>query len=105
MHPESQPFSTPNQGLPPVSQPSGKFIVQLFLVPGLIVCLIVCVLLVVNWLFSGPRSPDAFLKRLDDTNPEVRWRAASDLAQVLLRDPQLAQNAEPIPGPQFSRQA
>ncbi len=94
MQPQSQPTSPANGGLPPVTPPSGKFILQLFLVPGLIVCMIVCLLLVVNWLFSGPRSPDAYLKRLDDLNPEVRWRAASDLAQVLMRDPQLARNAD-----------
>ncbi len=86
--------STPTAGLPPVHPPTGKFIVELFLVPGLIVGLIVCLLLVVNWMFSGPRSPEAFLSRLEESNPEVRWRAASDLAQVLKRDPQLAGNAD-----------
>jgi hypothetical protein len=96
---QGQPVSPTNGlgglggALPPVTPPSGKFIVQLFLVPGLIVCLIVCLLLVVNWLLSGARSPDDFLKRLDDSNVEVRWRAASDLAQVLLRSPELARNA------------
>lgn len=80
-------------GLPPVTPPSGKFIVQLFLVPGLIVGLIVCMLLLFNWLFSGPRSPEAFLSRLDDNNHEIRWRAAADLAQVLKRDEHLAGNA------------
>jgi hypothetical protein len=80
-------------GLPPVAPPSGKFIVQLFLVPGLIVGVIVCVLLLFNWLFGGPRSPEAFLSRLDDTNFEIRKRAAADLAQVLKRDDQLAGNA------------
>lgn len=80
--------------LPPVNPPTGKFIVQLFLVPGLIVALIVCLLLLVNWLFSGPRSPQAYLGRLDDSNSEVRWRAASDLSQVLKRDQQLASNAD-----------
>jgi hypothetical protein len=80
----------PPPGLPPVSPPSGKFIVQLFLVPGMIVGLIVCVLLLFNWWFGGPRSPQAFLQKLDDPNTEVRWRAAADLAQVLKRDGHLA---------------
>jgi hypothetical protein len=83
----------PKPGLPPVAPPSGKFIVQLFLVPGMIVGLIVCVLLLFNWMFGGPRSPEAFLNRLDDANTEVRWRAAADLAQVLKRDENLAGNA------------
>jgi hypothetical protein len=83
----------PQPGLPPVAPPSGKFIVQLFLVPGLIVGLIVCVLLLFNWLFGGPRSREAFLSNLDNTNFEVRQRAAAELAQVLKRDDQLAGDA------------
>jgi hypothetical protein len=83
----------PPPGLPPVAPPTGKFIVQLFLVPGLIVGLIVCVLLLFNWVFGGPRSPEAFLGKLDDANTEVRWRAAADLAQVLKRDDNMAGDA------------
>jgi hypothetical protein len=96
MQSESQPASAPpgGGGLPPVTPPSGKFILELFLVPGLIVTLIVCLLLFVNWFFSGPSSPEAFLKKLDDPNPEQRWRGASDLAQVLPRDEHLARNAD-----------
>jgi hypothetical protein len=80
--------------LPPVHPPSGKFILELFLVPGLIVGLIVCLLLLANWFLSSPQTPEAFLKRLDDPNIEVRWRAASDLAQVLPRNDKLAANPE-----------
>src|SRR5262249_3950979 len=78
----------------------GKFIGQLFLVPGLIVGLLVLLLLFVGWLagtfFGGltgaAHTPDQFLQRLDDPNPDVRWRAAEALAQVLLRDEELASN-------------
>ncbi len=80
----------PQPGLPPVAPPSGKFIVQLFLVPGLIVGLVVCVLLLFSWLFGGTRSPAAYLQRLDDPNTDIRWRAAADLADVLTRDEHLA---------------
>jgi len=83
----------PPPGLPPVAPPSGKFIVQLFLVPGLIVGLIVCVLLLFNWAFGGPRSPASILANLDNNNFEVRKRAAAELAQVLKRDEQLAGDA------------
>src|SRR5579864_9281961 len=81
-------------GLPPVQPPSGRHIARMFIVPGLIVASIVGILLVFTWLFGGPRSPEAFLKKLDDPNPEVRWRTASDLAQVLLRDKEMAANAD-----------
>jgi hypothetical protein len=93
MSSESYTAGPPRQGLPPVAPPSGKFIVQLFLVPGLIVGLIVGVLLLFNWLFGGPRSPQAILANLDNANFEVRQRAAAELAQVLKRDDQLAGNA------------
>jgi hypothetical protein len=91
---QSEPVSSvgppPPKGLPPVVPPSGGFIIQLFLVPGLIVTAIVLLLLVFNWYLNGSRSPEQFLTNLDNTNPEVRWRAASDLAQILLRDDRLA---------------
>jgi hypothetical protein len=97
--PNSQPPTSPN-GLPPVSPPSGKFIVQLFLVPGLIVGLIVVLLLIVHWMFGGPRNPEAILKKLDDSNAEVRWREAADLAQILPRDQRLA--SDPVFGLQLA---
>lgn len=80
--------------LPPVVAPSGKFIAQLFLVPGLIVASAVVVLLGFSWLAGGNRSPEAFVRDLESSNPDIRWRTASDLAQVLRRDPGLASNAE-----------
>lgn len=90
------PGSGPH-GLPPVAPPSGKFLAQLFLVPLLIVAAIALFFVVFLWLFGGSfgglggtRSPAQLLEKLDRGNPEVRWRAASDLAQVLLRDDRLA---------------
>jgi HEAT repeat protein len=73
------------KGLPLVAPPSGRFIVQLFLVPGLIVAVAVLILLGFRYLVSGTQTPQEFLKKLDDPNPEVRWRGASELAQVLQR--------------------
>jgi hypothetical protein len=77
-------------GLPAVQPPSGKFIAQLFLVPFIIVSVVVGFLLLVNWLVGNARSPDDFLSKLDNSNVDVRWRGAQDLAQVLLRDEHLA---------------
>src|SRR4029077_21124372 len=87
------PIPDPTKGLPPVTPPSGRHIVQLFLVPGLIVARAVTVLLGFSWLASGSRSPEQILKNIDSTNADIRWRAASDLAQVLKRDDKLAADA------------
>jgi hypothetical protein len=78
------------KGLPVVVPLSGKFLAQLFLVPGVIVSGAVLVLLGFSWLAGGPRSPEEFLKGLRNPNPDIRWRTASDLAQVLPRDERLA---------------
>ncbi len=80
------------KGLPVVVPPSGKFIAQLFLVPFLIVTLVVCFLITINWLVGGARSPKDFLDKLDSANPEVRWRGAEELAQYLQREESLAAN-------------
>jgi hypothetical protein len=82
-----QPSVTPNPppGLPPVQPPSGRFIVQLFVVPGLIIFLIVLVLLGLSYVRKREREPEFFLQQLDSDNVEIRWRGASDLAQILKR--------------------
>lgn len=83
-------------GLPPVQPPSGGMILRLFLVPFLIVAVLIGVYLggrlVHAWL-TGGNAPDRYLRRLDSNNPEIRWRAASDLSQELPRSPQLAADA------------
>ena len=92
MNEESPPPPVPDPALalPPVRPPSGRHIVQLFLVPGLIVGGAVTILLGFSWLAGGSRTPDQFLKNIDSANADIRWRAASDLAQVLKRDENLA---------------
>src|SRR5207302_2082003 len=47
-------------GLPPVAPPTGKFLIQLFLVPGVIVALVVGLLLICDWLINRPRSPESY---------------------------------------------
>src|SRR4051812_42635655 len=70
-------------GLPPVTPPSGKFIAQLFLVPGLIVLLAVLLMMSFTYFLSSRYTPEKFLNNLDNANTDIRWRGASDLAQVL----------------------
>src|SRR5437870_3880260 len=79
----ASPPST-NQGLPPVEPPSGRFIVQLFVVPGLLVLVVVMVLMGLFYL-TARQSPDYFLRQLDSDNDDIRWRGASDLALILKR--------------------
>jgi hypothetical protein len=88
--PAAPPIPDPLKGLPPVQPPSGRHIAQLFLVPGLIVGGAVTILLGFSWLAGGSRTPQQFLKNIDSANNDIRWRAASDLAQVLKRDEKLA---------------
>src|SRR6185312_8694765 len=96
--PSSNGAAKPDPGLPTVTPPSGGMFLRLFGVPALIVGGVVLVLIVAQPLigtatkfllgraWGGSRTPEQFLHDLDDSNPEVRWRAANDLTQVLLRD-------------------
>src|SRR5437764_4481281 len=94
----SEPISSPSmpqRGLPPVTPPSGRFIAQLFLVPGMIVLVAVLLLLAFRYLLSGGYEPTNFLKQLDSDNADIRWRGASDLAQVLKRPESVNLRADP----------
>jgi hypothetical protein len=82
----------PPKGLPSVVPPSGKEIARLFLTPLLIVIGLVIPLVGFFWLFSGAWTPEDYLAKLDDPNPDVRWRGAEYLGQMLLRDDNLASN-------------
>jgi hypothetical protein len=84
------------RGLPPVEPPSGRMFIQLFFVPLLIVGVLVGLYLVGS-MFLGKgdrsRSGQAYLRDLDNANPDIRWRAASDLSQQLPRSPEMAADA------------
>src|SRR5262249_51356469 len=71
-------------GLPPVQPPSGRFIAQLFVVPGLIILVVVLVVMGLSY-WNRARDPAYYLVQLDSDNSDVRWRGASDLAQILKR--------------------
>jgi hypothetical protein len=101
----SEPTTPPaDPGLPPVEPPSAQLMVRLFLVPGLIVAGLVLLFLAGPMLYravsgalglsSSDATADQYLRRLDSDNLDIRYRAASDLAQVLLRNDELA--ADPV---------
>src|SRR5438552_1120156 len=92
--PASFPDGVPARGLPPVAPPSGRFIAQLFLVPGAIVLLAVLLLLMFRNLFGGGYTPAEFLRQLGNANADIRWRGASDLAQVLEKSESLPLRAD-----------
>jgi hypothetical protein len=87
----------PDPGLPTVTPPSGGMFLRLFGVPALIVGGLVMVLIVVQpflgKFFRSNVSPEQVLRDLDNSNKEVRGRAANDLVQVLLRDDELASDS------------
>ncbi|HTQ38849.1 MAG TPA: HEAT repeat domain-containing protein [Pirellulales bacterium] len=80
-HSQRSPLS-PDDALPPVEPPSAGFLVQLFLIPGLIVAIIVVVWLLFHWLAQMGNDPREYVKKLRGNN-EVRWQAAVNLAGVL----------------------
>jgi hypothetical protein len=98
------PAPPPAPGLPPVQPPSVQVAVRLFLVPALIVLGLVGLFLagphLARWVGNifghggDNRTAAQFLKGLDSSNPEKRWRTASDLAQVLLRKEELASDVD-----------
>src|ERR1700730_1923169 len=89
------PPARPVRGLPPVTPPSGRLIAQLYLVPGMIVLVAVVLLLAFRYLLGGGYAPENFIKQLDSDNADIRWRGASDLAQVLKRPESMNLKADP----------
>jgi hypothetical protein len=83
--PSANDATKPTQGLPPVQPPSGRFIAQLFVIPGLIIFVVVLLYIGSTMLVTREHEPNHFLNQLDNDNAEIRWRGASDLAQILKR--------------------
>jgi HEAT repeat protein len=70
---------SPDDALPPVEPPSAGFLVQLFVIPGVIVAIIVVVWLLFHWLAHMGNDPRVYISKLRG-NAETRWQAASNLA-------------------------
>jgi hypothetical protein len=83
--------------LPPVEQPSARFIIQLFVVPALIVMLIVAVWLSFNWLVRSTQlGPDKLIQGIEQGPSVARWQRARELADLLhdKRYPEFRRNRE-----------
>jgi hypothetical protein len=88
----SSPSPNGSKSLPAVLPPSGTHIVKMFVVPLLIVGGLLLGSYLIIKLSGGAvlRTPESFLADLRSGDPDVRWRAAQDLARVLKLDDQLA---------------
>lgn len=96
----NSPGISPDELLPPVEPPNPAFILQLFVVPGVIVVIIVAVWLAFNWLAQMGSDPLEYVRAIERNN-QGRWQAAVNLANALNneRGPQyqeLRQNREVV---------
>jgi hypothetical protein len=83
---ESQPPPiSPDDTLPPVEPPTAGFLLQLFIVPGVIVLIIVMVWLLFNWLAHMGDDPRGYVDALRRDNA-ARWQKAASLADWLRRE-------------------
>jgi hypothetical protein len=73
---------SPDDALPPVEPPSARFILQLFIVPGLIVLIIVMVWMMFSWLATKGQNPRETIAKLKVPNA-ARWQHAMELANVI----------------------
>lgn len=87
-HSESaeRPTLPADVSLPPVEPPSARFIVQLFVAPALIVAAVIGVYLLFGKLASTEADWREHASDLRSSNPQVRWRGAYGLAQLLEAD-------------------
>lgn len=80
--------------LPPVQPPSAGFIVQLFVVPGLIVAVVIAVWLLFGKLATAEQDWRGLVRELQQPNQHRRWRGALGLAQVLKADQDLGDKGQ-----------
>lgn len=74
---------TSDELLPPITPPSGRFIVQLFVVPAVIVTVIVLLwLLVAGVVLRRSGNPQELIQSLSGSSGE-RWQSAQQLADML----------------------
>lgn len=92
--PQSPPAAEPP--LPPVEPPSARFLIQLFVIPGVIVAVVVAVGILVTSLGRESADPRTYLENLR-SNTDKRWHAAVYLASALAND----EHAELRYDPQF----
>ena len=79
---QPDPDQSPPVDLPPVEPPSAGFIIQLFVVPGLIVLAVVGIWAMFGQLAAGEQDWTKLVAELSNNNEHRRWRGAHGLAQM-----------------------
>jgi hypothetical protein len=79
------PTVLPADSLPPVQPPNSGFLVQLFVIPGLIVLVMVLVWTLIKWLPQMGNDAETNVKALEGSGAN-RWQAAVNLANLLRGD-------------------
>lgn len=76
----------PHETLPPVEPPSASFLIQLFVIPGIIVGVIVLVWVLFNWIaHSGSGDPQDYIEALRHNSADV-FQKLEFLAEALQND-------------------
>ncbi|MFP6764742.1 MAG: hypothetical protein VB858_14040, partial [Planctomycetaceae bacterium] len=84
--PEPTQDSLSAEDLPPVEPPSARFILQLFLVPGLIVSAVIGVWALFGKISSSEQDWRQQIVEMRSNNEHRRWRGANGMAQMLRAD-------------------
>ena len=93
------------EDLPPVEPPSAGFIMQLFLVPGLIVCAVIAVWALFGKLSSSEQDWRQLVAEVRSNNEHRRWRGATGLAQMLRSDVELGESGNQLStNPQIAKE-
>jgi hypothetical protein len=84
------------EDLPPVEPPSAGFIMQLFLVPGLIVAAVIAVWALFGKLSTSEQDWRQLIAEVRSNNEHRRWRGATGLAQMLRSDVELGESGNQL---------
>ncbi|MBC8290651.1 MAG: HEAT repeat domain-containing protein [Planctomycetes bacterium] len=91
----SSPDSLPDD-LPVVEPPSAGFILQLFMVPGLIVAAVIGVWALFGQISSSEQDWRQQIVEMRSNNEHRRWRGANGLAQMLRADIELGKDGQQL---------
>jgi len=90
------PESVAAEDLPPVEPPSARFILQLFLVPGLIVAAVIGVWALFGKISSSEQDWRQQIVEMRSNNEHRRWRGANGMAQMLRADIELGSDGQQL---------